>query len=143
MTSKPQSSSQTSQRTSPSSLVLEALTVRKPAALTLDVGSGCGVHALLAGAHSSRIVATDVNPRAVRFTELSALLSGVDNVEARQGDRFEPAQGSTFDLILANLPYVLSPDQRYLFRDSGEQGDNMSQANAVSLPPSCAREAWL
>ena len=115
-----------------SSALLETLTVRKRVELTLDVGSGCGVQALLAAQHSARVIATDLNPRAVRFTELSARLSGIDNVDVRQGDGFEPARESSFDLILSNLPYVLSPDRSYLFRDSGAPGDAMSQSAVLS-----------
>jgi hypothetical protein len=32
-----------------------------------------------------------------------------------------------FDLIVANPPYVISPEARYLFRDSGLKGDEISQ----------------
>ncbi len=41
---------------------LAALTPRRPVARALDVGTGCGVQALLAARHSEHVVATDVNP---------------------------------------------------------------------------------
>ena len=43
-------------------------------------------------------------------------------MEARQGDWFEPVAGELFDLIVANPPYVVSPDAEYLFRD-GDRSD--------------------
>jgi hypothetical protein len=112
---------------SPASRVLASLAVTLPVESALDVGTGCGVHAVRAARHVSRVVATDINPRAVRFTLLSAALSGVANVEARHGNWFEPAGGEEFDLIMANLPYVVSPDRTYVFRDGGEPGDNLSR----------------
>src|SRR6266480_999821 len=92
-----------------------------------DVGAGNGVHALLAAGHSERVVATDVNPRALAFTELNAALSGLDNVECRRGSLFEPVTGEQFDLITCNAPYVVSPERRWAYRDSGLQADEVSE----------------
>jgi methylase of polypeptide subunit release factors len=112
---------------SPSSRVLASLALRHEVEAALDVGSGCGVHAARAARHSSRVVATDLNLRAVRLTALTACLSGVE-VDARVGDLLEPAGGSVFDLILANPPFVISPDRAHLFRDGGRPGDEISKA---------------
>lgn len=117
---------------SSASRTLAAVTMRQPVEMALDVGSGCGVQALLAARHSAQVVATDLNPRAVHFTRLSAALSGIVNVDARQGSLFEPARGSSFDLIVGNLPYVISPDRSYIFRDSGEPGDSLSKTAVVT-----------
>jgi len=125
---------------SSASRTLAALTMRQPVGAALDVGCGCGVQALLAARHCSQVVvATDLNARAVRFTRLSAALSGVVNVDAREGDLFEPVRGSSFDLIVGNLPYVISPDRSYIFRDGGEPGDAMSK-NAVVTASTLLRE---
>jgi hypothetical protein len=48
-------------------------------------------------------------------------------VEFREGDLYSPVRDSRFDLIVANPPYVISPESRYLFRDSGMAGDEVSQ----------------
>src|SRR5439155_8558594 len=48
--------------------VLAALTVRRPVGAVRALGTGSGVQALLAARHSPRVVAVDVNPRALRFT---------------------------------------------------------------------------
>ena len=101
-----------------SAQTLANLTIRRPGQTVLDLGCGCGPHALLAARHSDRVVATDLNPRAATLTRLSARLNGVA-VEARVGDLFEPVAGERFGLLVSNPPYVISPDADLLFRDSG------------------------
>jgi methylase of polypeptide subunit release factors len=116
------------------SVVLAKLTVRRPVRTALDVGTGCGIQALLASAHAARVVATDVNERALTFASAAARLNGVGNVEFRAGDAFEPVSGERFDLIVANPPYVVSPDASYLYRDSGLRGDAISRAFVRGIP---------
>ena len=111
----------------PTSRLCDSLTPRPRVARALDVGTGSGIHALLAAAHAERVVATDVNARALAFTELNAALNGVTNVECRFGSLFEPVAGETFDLITCNAPYVVSPESRWAYRDSGFQADEMSE----------------
>jgi methylase of polypeptide subunit release factors len=111
----------------PTSRLCDSLTPRPRVARALDVGTGSGVHALLAAAHADHVVATDVNPRAIAFTELNAALNGVTNVECRSGSLFEPVGGEAFDLITCNAPYVVSPETRWAYRDSGFQADEVSE----------------
>ena len=63
----------------------------------LDVGTGNGVQALLAAGHSEHVVATDVNPRALAFTELNAALSGIEtsSLAAAASSSRWPASAST------------------------------------------------
>jgi hypothetical protein len=107
----------------PPSVTLASLAPRRPVRATLDVGVGSGVQSLLASRHSERVVGVDVNPRALRFAELNLRLNRVANVELRLGDVFETVRGETFDLIVSNPPYVISPETHYAFRDSGKRGD--------------------
>lgn len=102
-------------------------TIRVHAHRALDLGSASGVQALLAARHSGHVVATDVNPRAVELVRINARLNGVHNVEAREGSWFEPVGDETFDLIVANPPYVISPDTELLFRDGSEGGHSLSR----------------
>jgi methylase of polypeptide subunit release factors len=110
----------------PTSRVCDSLTPRPRVDRALDVGTGSGIHALLAAGHADHVVATDVNQRALAFTELNALLNGVTNVECRYGSLFDPVAGETFDLITCNAPYVVSPENRWAYRDSGLEADDFS-----------------
>jgi SAM-dependent methyltransferase len=111
----------------PTSRLCDSLTPRPRVERALDVGTGSGVHALLAASHARHVIATDVNERALVFTELNAALNGLTNVECRRGSLFEPVAGETFDLITCNAPYVVSPERRWAYRDSGFQADEVSE----------------
>ncbi len=72
----------------------------------LDLGTGSGIGALWAAALGGRVVATDINPEAVRCARINALAHHLeDKIETRLGDLFEPVPGQRFDLILFNPPF--------------------------------------
>jgi methylase of polypeptide subunit release factors len=112
----------------PAAVALASLTIRAPVSRTLDLFCGSGVQALLAARHSETVIATDLNPRALRLAELSAALSGIDNVHWGQGDLFAPVADDSFDLIVANPPFVISPSRELMFRDGGHRSDGLSKA---------------
>jgi methylase of polypeptide subunit release factors len=116
------------------SVTLAKLAIRLPVAATLDLGTGCGIQALLAAKHSERVIATDVNGRALAFARFNAALNGIDVVEFRQGDLFEPVEGERFGLVVANPPYVISPDTAYAYRDSELPGDAVCRHIVESVP---------
>lgn len=124
--------------TSPADL-LALLTVRRPVEAALDVGTGSGVQALLAARHARRIVATDINPRALAFTTLNARINGLRHVQRRLGSRFAPVAGEQFDLIVSNPPYVISPESTFLYRDSGVGADGFCR-DLVRQAPRFLRE---
>jgi SAM-dependent methyltransferase len=71
----------------------------------LEIGSGSGLATLRAARVSQSCVAVDVNPRAVRFTQLNAAINGFESaIEARRSDLYEAVPG-VFDLIVANPWY--------------------------------------
>jgi hypothetical protein len=109
------------------SLTLANLTPRSPVDAVLDVGTGSGIQALLASRHATRVIGTDTNPRALHLAKLNASLNGMSNVEFRQGSLYDPVADCQFDLIIANPPFVISPESRYLYRDSGLPGDTISE----------------
>jgi len=111
----------------PAPRTLAALTVRLKAGRVLDLGTGSGIHALLALKHCNEAVATDINPRALAYTRFNAALNRLAIPTTRQGNLFEPLADEAFDLIVANPPYVLSPDSSLQFRDSGMAGDELSR----------------
>jgi len=103
------------------------LTPRPRVKSALDVGTGSGIHALLAAEHSDRVVATDVNERALAFAAFNAALNGFDHVEVRRGSLFGPAGDETFDLVTCNAPFVVSPESRFVFRDGALPADELSE----------------
>jgi methylase of polypeptide subunit release factors len=111
----------------PAARMLAAVTVRRRAARALDLGSGGGVQGLLLARHADHVVLSDVSPRARTMAGLNATLNGIDNVELRTGDWFEPVAGERFDLVAANLPYVVSPDLKYVYRDNPLERDELSR----------------
>jgi len=119
---------------SPSTMLAATHAPRVKARRALDVGTGAGLHALLAARHCDHVVATDFNPRACWMTELNAQLNEIDNVETRTGSFFEPVDGERFDLVVVNPPYVISPTARFLYRDGGFEGDGLSRQLLVDLP---------
>lgn len=112
----------------PAALALANLTLRRQVQSVLDVGTGCGIQALLAARHSERVIAVDTNARALNFAEFNARLNGITNVEWRLGSLFDPVGDERFDLIVSNPPYVISPETKYMFRDSGLPGDTICEA---------------
>ena len=110
------------------STTLANITVRRPVRRVLDLGTGSGVQALYAARHGAVVVATDVNARALHFTRLTAALSGLANIETRQGSLFEPVPGEAFDLVVSNPPFVISPGGRFTYRDGGLPGDELCRS---------------
>ena len=124
------------------SVALAHLTVRRGGERALDLCAGNGIQAILLAAHAEHVVATDVNERALAYTRLNAALNGVDNVETRAGSFFEPVADEQFDLVVANPPYVVSPETAYLFRDGGMRGDGVSELVVRGIPQRLAPGAF-
>ncbi len=117
-----------------SSLTIAQSTIRRQVGSTLDLGTGCGIQAFLASAHSDHVCAVDQNPRAVYLTRFNAALNGVNNIECFEGDLFTPVQGKKFDLIVSNPPFVISPEFRAQYRDGGMEGDQFCQRIIAEAP---------
>ncbi|MBO9626536.1 MAG: methyltransferase [Microbacterium sp.] len=104
----------------------------------LDLGTGCGIQALLVSRHAGAVVATDISARALAYAELNALLNGVTNIEFRLGSMFEPVAGEAFDLIVSNPPFVITPRvegvPEYEYRDGGLVGDALVEQFVRTAP---------
>lgn len=107
------------------STTLAGITVRTPVETALDLGTGSGIQALHAAQQATQVVATDLNPRALCCTRLTLALSGVPEAELLEGSLFEPVGDRTFDLIVSNPPFVISPGARLTYRDGGMGGDDL------------------
>ena len=95
----------------------------------LDLGCGAGTIALVLSLSADRVVATDVNPRALELTRFNARLNGVSNVEVREGSVFEPVAGERFDLIASQPPFVPAiAGAGGSFMSGGPRGDEIASA---------------
>lgn len=118
----------------PTTMTLSHLTVRRHVGRALEIGTGCGVLALVASRHADHVVATDTNPRALNLAEFNAAINGITNVEWRLGSLFEAVANERFDLIVSNPPYVISPDSQFIFRDGGRRADSLCEEIVRQVP---------
>ncbi len=120
------------------SRTLAELVVPASVGRALDLGTGCGIQALLVSRHAGTVIATDISERALAYAELNAQLNGVANVEFRLGSMFEPVAGEAFDLIVSNPPFVITPRAQgvpeYEYRDGGLVGDALVEQFLRSAP---------
>lgn len=115
---------------------LVALTPREHVSISADIGTGCGIQALLLARHSDRVIATDISERALHLTGLSAGLNGVDNIELRAGSMLEPLS-EPVDLLVSNPPFVITPRTtvaNFEYRDGGMAGDRLVRSLFTTIP---------
>jgi SAM-dependent methyltransferase len=117
-----------------SSMALADFTVPRPCRATLDVGSGSGIQAFLAAAHSQQVWGVDRSGRSIEFARFNAGLNGIANCEFIEGDAFEPVRGRTFDLVVSNPPFAVTPSLRYMYRDSGVELDGFCRSLVRQAP---------
>jgi release factor glutamine methyltransferase len=88
-------------------LFAENLAVPNGAAV-LDVGTGCGMLAILAAQKAESVVAIDINPSAVRCAKANSQNNGVRGKMAfLQADLFSIfQQKALFDVVTLNAPYL-------------------------------------
>ncbi len=94
----------------------------------LDLGCGAGTCGLLLAKVVDRVVATDINPRALVLARVNAQLGGVENIEFREADSFGKSTGETFDLIACQPPFVAKAagSEAAAFLDGGARGDELA-----------------
>lgn len=116
---------------------LAGLTVRRHVGRALDLGTGSGIQTLHLCEHADTVVGTDVNERALAMARVTAALNELE-VDWRSGSLLEPVAGETFDLVVSNPPFVLSPGSNDVsaltYRDSGSVGDAMVRELVSGLP---------
>lgn len=93
-----------------------------------DVGTGCGILGVVAASSADEVLATDINPHAVRCAKENAVLNDVDHkMLFVQGDLLIPLRArEKFDLILFNAPYLPSSEDedRSWIRRAWSGGEN-------------------
>jgi len=80
-----------------------------PGEIVLDMGTGCGILAILAAEKARKVVGVDINPYAILCALKNVKLNAVNSrkIVFRQGDLFEPISADEkFNLIIFNSPYL-------------------------------------
>jgi len=100
-----------------------------PIRRAVDIGTGAGPGAILTALRfpDARVFAVDINPRALRFARINAMLANVQNVEPRESNLLRDVEGD-FDLIVSNPPYLVDPSERSYRHGGGPLGAGLSLA---------------
>lgn len=93
----------------------------------LDLGCGAGSLAIAAARRGARATAADLSPRAIAMAGFNARLNGVP-LELRLGDVAGAVSGRTFDLVLAQPPYLPRPEgeEATTYLHGGRHGDELA-----------------
>lgn len=94
-------------------------------AVDIGCGAGPGAIALACRKPQAEVLAIDINTAALRFTRINATLAGAGNVKPCHSDLLNDIDG-TFDLIVANPPYLVDTDQRAYRHGGGPLGAGLS-----------------
>ena len=99
-----------------------------PVRRAVDIGCGAGPGAVLvARAHAgAEVLAVDINDAALRLTRVNAAVAGV-RVSAVNSNLLLGVDGA-FDLVVANPPYLVDPDERAYRHGGGPLGAGLSLA---------------
>jgi tRNA1(Val) A37 N6-methylase TrmN6 len=111
-------------------LLIEAAARLRPAAKALELCCGGAIAAtVLAGTHQD-VTAVDLFKGVCDVAKVNIALAGLDRVRVRTGDLWEPIEGERFDTIIANPPFLPSPDGREIdpAAVAGEDGLDFTRA---------------
>ncbi|MFD3546328.1 HemK2/MTQ2 family protein methyltransferase [Streptomyces sp. NPDC058655] len=110
-----------------------------PTTQLLEIGTGTGALALAAAAEGARVTAVDVSWPAVATARLNALRQRLP-LRVLHGDFAVRTRGRRFDMVLANPPYVPSPQARIPSRgperawDAGTDGRHVIDRICADAP---------
>jgi SAM-dependent methyltransferase len=100
----------------------------------LDLCTGTGIAGLVAASKfARRVTLVDVARRSVRFAEFNVALNALDNVRILHGDTYEPVSDERFGVIIAHPPYVPALQMAFVFRDAGEDGEQVTRKVIAGL----------
>jgi release factor glutamine methyltransferase len=91
----------------------------------LDMGCGSGVLGLTLAAElpGSQVTLADLSPDALALARENAALLEIANARFVESDLFAALAGQSFDLIVANLPYVPETDRATLSKEVAHDPD--------------------
>lgn len=130
-----------------------ALSLFLPGMKVLEIGCGAaGVSCLLAQRGAARVVAADINDRALRIARQNAEVYGQGVVEVVRSDLFDQIDEHDFDLVLFNPPLLhcapmaatlglsadfdqiaIDPDGTVLYRYVQQSGDYVPPGGQVAF----------
>lgn len=93
----------------------------------VDIGCGSGAGALLIARScpAAEVIAVDINPSALHLTRVNAELAQLENLRPLQSNLLDAVEGE-LDLIIANPPYMLDPQERAYRHGGGSLGAGLS-----------------
>jgi methylase of polypeptide subunit release factors len=95
-----------------------------------DIGCGSGAGGIVArrllDAQAPQLILSDINPLALRYAAVNALLAGLEPTILRQGDLYAHV-GAPLDLIVANPPYLVDGHGRTYRHGGGMLGAELSR----------------
>jgi methylase of polypeptide subunit release factors len=99
-----------------------------PTLIDIGCGSGAGglcAAALLRACGKAEVILSDINPKAVRYSQINACLNGIEGTRAVLSDVLANIDGGG-DLIISNPPYLTDPNQRLYRHGGGALGCDLS-----------------
>ena len=106
----------------------------------VDVCSGAGPGAVTVGRRwpEAEVLMADINENALRMSEINATLAGLNNLRAVRSNLLAGTDG-TFDLVIANPPYLNDRAQRTYRHGGGSHGTSLSVAILEAALPRLRR----